>query len=95
MTTSIPLSEQAKEYLSTLEANAYPKSLAERYPRIIDSIVGMRHDPRELREYFEALLNDKRGGRQGFSLGVLLDIQNLKEQLLGSEIDAKDVLRWV
>lgn len=94
MAESIPLSAQAAEFLGTLQGSDYPKELAERYPRIINAIVGMRHDPRDLREYFETLLNDKRGNRQGFPLGVLLDIQNLKEQLLGPEVDPKGVVRW-
>lgn len=95
MAESTPLSAQATEYLSTLATADYPKELAERYPRIINSIVSMRHNERDLREYFESLLNDKRGGRQGFPLGVLLDIQNLKEKILGPDTDPKGVVRWV
>ena len=94
MPDNTPLSAQAVEFLSTLEGIEYPKALAEGYPRILNAIMELRHDRVELRSYFDTLLRDMRGGRKGFALDVLMNIQELKDRLVGPETDASGAIRW-
>lgn len=94
MPDDTPLSAPALAYLSTLEGSDYPKELVASFPRIVNSIVALRDDPVELRAYMNSLVRDLRGGRKGFPLGVLMDIQAIKDQLVGPEIDAEGVVKW-
>ena len=52
----------------------YPFALEAKYERVLHRIMGLWHDPLELEPYFEDLLVDKRGGRQGFPQDVVHDI---------------------
>ena len=94
MPDDTPLSAPAVAYLSALVGSDYPKELVDTFPRIVNAIVALRGDPVELRTYMNSLLRDLRGGRQGFPLGVLMDIQALKDRLLGPETDAEGVVKW-
>lgn len=94
MPDSTQLSAQAADFLSTLESGAYPKALVDSYPRIMNAIVDLRHDRVELKTYLDELLHDKRGGRKGFSMGVLMNIQDMRDRLVGPETDAEGVVRW-
>jgi hypothetical protein len=89
------LSAEAAEFLRTLEGSDYPKELAESYPRIINAIVELREDRVELKSYMDTLLNDVRGGRKGFSLSVLMNIQDLRDRLVGPEPDTDGVSKWL
>lgn len=94
MPDNTQLSVQAAEFLSTLEGGAYPKALVDSYPRIMNVIVDLHHDRVELRTYLDELLRDTRGGRKGFSIGVLMDIQDMRDRLVGPETDAEGVVKW-
>ena len=94
MPDTTPLSMPAAEFLSTLEGSDYPQALADNFPRIVNSIVELRSNPVELRAYFESLTRDIRGGRKGFSLGVLMNIQDLRDRLIGPETDVDGALKW-
>ncbi len=94
MPDTTPLSAQAAEFLSTLEGSAYPQALVDKYPRIINSIVAVRNDPVELKNYMTTLLRDTRGGRQGFPLDVLLAIQSLSDLLIPPETEPDGTLKW-
>lgn len=89
------LSAQAVEFLSTLEGSDYPKALVENYPRIINAIVELRDDRAKLKSYMDTLLNDVRGGRKGFPLSILMNIQDLRDRLVGPEPDTDGVSRWL
>lgn len=94
MPDNTQLSAQAADFLSTLESGDYPKALVDSYPRIMNAIVDLRHDRVKLRTYLDGLLHDNRGGRNGFSMGVLMNIQDMRDRLVGPETDAKGVVRW-
>lgn len=89
------LSAEAADFLRTLEGSEYPKELVESYPRIINAIVELREDRVGLKNYMDALLNDVRGGRKGFSLSVLMNIQDLRDRLVGPEPDTDGVSKWL
>lgn len=94
MTDTTPLSAKAVEFLSSLEGSEYPKALAESFPRIVNAIVELRLSHDELRAYMDDLLKDMRGGRKGFSLDVLMDIQDLRDRLVGPETDPTGAVKW-
>lgn len=94
MADTTPLSAQAVEFLSTLEGSDYPKALVEGFPRIVNAIVELRLSRVELRTYLDNLLSDVRGGRKGFPLEILMDIQDLRERLVGPETDPAGVVKW-
>ena len=94
MPNNTQLSAQAAAFLSTLESGDYPKALVDSYPRVMNAIVDLRHDRVELRTYLDGLLHDNRGGRKGFSIGVLMNIQEMRDRLVGPETDAEGVVRW-
>lgn len=94
MTDTTPLSAQAVEFLSTLEGSDYPKALVGSFPRIVNAIVELRHSRVELRTYLDTLISDVRGGRKGFPLEILMDIQDLRERLVGPETDPAGVVKW-
>lgn len=84
-------------YLRSLSGLKYPQALVEKFPRIANAIVALKNDKRRLREYFESLTNDTRGGRQGFPFNVLMDIHNMREAMLGDNIGfvLDDNTKWV
>ena len=84
-------------YLRSLSGLKYPQALVEKFPRIANKIVALKNDKRRLREYFESLTNDTRGGRQGFPFNILMDIHNMREAMLGDNIGfvLDDNTKWV
>ena len=94
MPDTTPLSAQATQFLSTLEGSAYPQALVDKYPRIVNSIVAARNDPVELKNYMQSLLRDARGGRQGFPLDVLMDIQAMSDLLVPPDTEPDGTLKW-
>jgi hypothetical protein len=97
MTDQVQLSPAADDFFRTLDGSIYPQALVDSYPRIANAIVELRDDREKLKNYFDTLLNDTRGGRQGFSFGVLMDIQNLRDAMIGPEAGpgSDDVIKWV
>ncbi|MEK6592069.1 MAG: hypothetical protein AABZ67_03190 [Pseudomonadota bacterium] len=89
------LSAEAADFLRTLEGSDYPKALVESYPRIVNAVVELRDDRVELKKYLDTLLNDVRGGRKGFSLSILMNIQDLRDRLVGPEPDTDGVSKWL
>ena len=83
MPESVELSPEAEDFFRTLPGNEYPQALVDQYPRIANSIVELRYDHVKLANYFQSLLNDARGGRVGFPFAVLMNLQNLKDLMLG------------
>ena len=83
MAEHVELSTAADDFFRTLPGDKYPQALVDQYPRIANTIVELRYDPVKLAGNFQALLNDTRGGRVGFPFAVLMDLQNLKDLMLG------------
>lgn len=77
------LDAAAEAFYSKLPPADYPKALIESYPRIANHIVSLGTNKVALSAYFESLLADERGGRNGFPFSVLVNIQNLFDIMLG------------
>lgn len=95
MADNVELSADADSYFRTLPGTDYPQALATGYPRIANTIVELRDDRAKLTGYFDSLLNDTRGGRQGFPFSVLMELQNLRDLMLGNVFGPDDSTRWV
>jgi hypothetical protein len=91
----VELSADADSYFRTLPGTDYPQALANGFPRIANTIVELREDRTKLTQYFDSLLNDTRGGRQGFPFSVLMELQNLRDLMLGNVFGPDDSTRWV
>lgn len=89
----VELSHEADDFFRKLPGNEYPQALVDHYPRIANTIVELRFDRAKLDQYFQSLLNDSRGGRQGFPFAVLKELQNLHDLMLGDDPTASPF--WV
>ena len=47
-----------------------------------------------MKNYMQSLLRDARGGRQGFPLDVLMDIQAMSDLLVPPDTEADGTLKW-
>ena len=77
------LDPAAEAFYRNLPEADYPKALIDEYPRIANRIVSMGNNKAVLAPYFESLLSDFRGTRQGFPFPVLSNIQNLYDIMVG------------
>jgi hypothetical protein len=73
----------AEAFYRKLPEADYPKALIEGYPRIADKIFSLRANKEALRVYFDSLLTDDRGGRQGFPFPVIVNVQGLYDSMVG------------
>ncbi len=91
------LSDKTRTFLLGHPRLKYPDALAAKHPHILNRIVELHKSTLELRDYFNSLTNNDRGERKGFSFEVLIDIQDLREVLLGdvNGYDVSEVNRWV
>ena len=77
---SAELDAAAQALLTSIEESARPKELAAAFPRIVNRMASLWRTPRQMNRYFEQLLTDSRGGiREGFSLGILMELTTLKD----------------
>lgn len=83
MAEFVELAQEADDFFRTLPGDQYPQALVDQYPRIANTIVELRYDQPKLANYFQSLLNDARGGRVGFPFAVLMNLQNLKDLMIG------------
>jgi hypothetical protein len=72
----LPASEK---WLDALPIDVFPAALAAQYPRIVNYIAVQWNDLRWCPAYFEELLVDRRGGRQGFPADVTRDLHKLHD----------------
>jgi hypothetical protein len=63
--------------LKDAPAAFYPRQLVKVYPRIVDKIHQLWGTP-EIEAYFQELMLNDRGNRQGFSPEVLTEVLNLR-----------------
>lgn len=72
-------SQQAMDWLLSLDKEHFPIELAKHHPRIINILAEHWNSPVEGRAYLDGLLLDDRGGREGFGMSVLRELIALKE----------------
>jgi hypothetical protein len=75
----LELSAEGRALLASIEETARPRTLAAAFPRIVNRMAGLWKIPREMDRYFEDLLTDTRGNRQGFPLKILMELTALKD----------------
>jgi hypothetical protein len=75
----LKLCAEAKALLESLSPRIRPHQLPERFPRIMNQIALLWRRPVQLERYFEELLIDRRGDRQGFHFAVALELSTLKD----------------
>jgi hypothetical protein len=75
----VELTQVAANLLTSLPPEVAPTRLAATFPHIFNKIADLWTMPLRLDPYFDSLLIDQRGGRQGFSLGIALEILSFKE----------------
>jgi hypothetical protein len=75
----LELSAAGQALLASIEESARPQELTAAFPRIVNRMAKLWKMPREMDRYFEELLTDTRGHRQGFPLRILMDLSTLKD----------------
>jgi hypothetical protein len=75
----LELNAAAEAWLASLDESARPKELAVLFPRIVNRMAKLWRTPLQMDRCFEDLLTDTRGTRQGFPLGVLMELSTLKD----------------
>ena len=73
------------KWLKSLPEEARPVALATRYARIVNNLAHQWNDHDACGAYFDALLVDRRGNRQGFPPAVQADIRILLEYFIRSQ----------
>lgn len=74
-------SDQALRWLAKLPAEVRPMALARQIPRIVDELARLWPRPGVL-AYFDDLLLDRRGGRQGFPPDIYRELVRLQSYRL-------------
>jgi len=75
----LALNSAGQALIASLDESARPKALAAQFPRIVNRMAKMWKTPLQMDRCFEDLLTDTRGTRQGFPLGVLMELSTLKD----------------
>jgi len=75
----LELSDAGYALLGSIEKGEMPVKLAAAFPRIVNRMAKLWKIPREMDRYFEDLLTDTRGNREGFPLGILMELTALKD----------------
>jgi len=73
------LNAAGRALLASIEESARPVELARAFPRIVNRMAALWKSKQEMDRYFEDLLTDTRGNRQGFPLGILMELTSLKD----------------
>ena len=84
------LSPDAVDWLQSLPRDVRPYNLAQRYPRICNRMVERWKHPDLMIPYFDDLLMDRRGGRQGLPMTIAMEIAGLKEHYQATVSAKKD-----
>lgn len=79
---SLELNAAAQALLASIEESARPQELAAAFPRIVNQMASLWRTPRQMKRYFEQLLTDKRGARNGFSFGIIVELTTLRDYYL-------------
>jgi hypothetical protein len=73
------LTDGAAQWLGQLPQRVRPALTIERFPHIANALAGLWATPRHCRVYFDELLLDLRGDRQGFPKAVASELAALKD----------------
>jgi hypothetical protein len=73
------LADIAVHWMQQLPPHIQPLKTAERFPRIANSFAAVWPTPPTCRAYFEQLLLDDRGNRQGFPKPIAAELAALKD----------------
>ena len=73
------LCPEARALLHSLDNRVLPVHLACRFPRVMNEIARLWRRPARLDRYFDDLLIDQRGGRQGLPFAVATELAALKD----------------
>jgi hypothetical protein len=76
-TRTAELNSQADDILATLRA-PLKLELLPNYPHVLNRMAELWAHPRFMTQYFEELLLDSRGGRNGFPLEVIAELTRLR-----------------
>ena len=88
------LTTEAQALLSSLDEAVRPQELAARYPRIVNQIARQWRTPTLIDKYFQDLLMDTRGNRQGFPLKIVMELSTLREHYTGMSGSARAAGVW-
>jgi len=75
----LELNAAGQAWLASIEETARPNQLAVLFPRIVNRMAKLWRTPLQMDRCFEELLTDSRGTRQGFPLGILMELSTLKD----------------
>ena len=75
----LALNAAGQALLESIDESARPKELAATFPRIVNRLAKLWRSPLQMDRCFEELLTDSRGNRQGFPLGVLMELSTLRD----------------
>ncbi len=78
------LNAAGQAWFAALPKTVQPVKLAERYPAICNRMGERWQQPELIIRYFDELLMDNRGGRQGFPISIAIEIASLKEYFLAA-----------
>ena len=67
-----------RAWMAALPPQVRPTLLAAQFARIANQLCLRWQDPDDCHAYFEELLEDRRGSRKGFPVGVLRELQALR-----------------
>lgn len=88
------LTGTTRRWLRGLPSRRRPLRLCQLYPRVANRLAWCWHDPELARQTLEDLLQDSRGGRQGFPALVLRELQRLAEFNAQQRVDPQGDGWW-
>lgn len=68
----------AQDWLANLDDSVRPVLLPKHYPRVVNRMAVLWQDPKRMREYFDEIMVNTRGSRQGFPDEVVVELSTLK-----------------
>ena len=80
--TDFQMTVEGHALLASIASEARPTQLAAKFPRIVNRMASLWKSPRQMDRYFDDLLTDTRGNRQGFPLAILMELTTLKDYYL-------------
>jgi hypothetical protein len=76
--TDRALTGQAIDWLLTLPPALRPQKLSREYPRIVNALAGIWHEPEQCKVAFDKLLCSQRKARRGFPVAVQQELVALR-----------------
>jgi hypothetical protein len=74
---------QTMAWITSLPEEVRPDALTAQFARISNAICAVWERPGDCKEYLQELLTDRRGGRAGFPLNVVRELNNLFAYYVG------------